>query len=44
MLFLDRQRIPVIDMQQLNKLKKIAGRPKDLVDLDELNRLKRITG
>ena len=40
----DRQRIPVIDMQQLNKLKKIAGRPKDLVDLEELNRLKRITG
>lgn len=40
----DRQKIPVIDIQQLNKLKKIAGRPKDLVDLDELKRLKRMTG
>ena len=40
----DRQRIPILDIRQLNKLKKIAGRPKDLVDLDELNRLKRITG
>ncbi len=40
----DRQRIPVIDMRQLNKLKKIAGRPKDIVDLDELKRLKRMTG
>lgn len=35
-------RIPVISLDQLKKLKKKAGRNKDLADLDDLKRLEKI--
>ena len=36
-------RVPVISLEQLKKLKKKAGRDKDLGDLDELNRLGKLS-
>ncbi|MCA9407650.1 MAG: hypothetical protein H6755_03935 [Candidatus Omnitrophica bacterium] len=35
-------KVPIIDLDQLKKLKKKAGRPKDLADLDDLKRLEKL--
>jgi len=35
-------KVPVIELNQLKKLKKKAGRPKDLADLDDLKRLEKL--
>ena len=40
---LGRIKVPVLSMAQLKKLKKIAGRNKDLADLDDLRRLEKLT-
>ena len=40
---LGRIKVPVLSLAQLKKLKKIAGRNKDLADLDDLRRLEKLT-